>query len=116
MRKESVKFLENLVKDNGNLFLFVEKDKKEIKVENAGNTFTYKITKETIQEEDFYDLYYFVSQFLIARAEIERTYLKVINTEQFVISTQFNNNYIYYYRGDINITDNYYESVMGKVV
>ena len=116
MRKESVQFLENLVKDNGNLFLFVEKDKKEIKVENASNSFTCKITKESLPEEDFYDLYYFVSQFLIARAEIERTYLKVINTEQFVISTQFNNNYIYYYRGDINITDNYYESVMGKVV
>ena len=116
MRKESVQFLENLVKDNGDLFLFVEKDKKEIKVENATKTFTYKITKESIPEEDFYDLYYFISQFLIARAEIERTYLKVINTEQFVISTQFNNNYIYYYRGDINITNNYYESVTGKVV
>ena len=75
----------------------------------------YNITKEVL-EEDFYDLYYFVSQFLIARAEIERTYLKVINTEQFVISTQFNNNYIYYYRGNINITNNYYESVTGKVV
>ena len=82
--------------------------KKEIKVENARKTFTCKITKESIPEEDFYDLYYFISQFLIARAEIERTYLKVINTEQFVISTQFKNNYIYHYRGDINITNNYY--------
>ena len=116
MRKESVQFLENLVKDNGDLFLFVAKDKKEIKAENARKTFTCKITKESIPEEDFYDLYYFISQFLIARAEIERTYLKVINTEQFVISTQFNNNYIYYYRGNINITNNYYESVIGKVV
>lgn len=116
MRKESIQFLENLVKDNGDLFLFVAKDKKEIKAENASKSFSCKITKESIPEEDFYDLYYFVSQFLIARAEIEKTYLKVINTEQFVISTQFNNNYIYYYRGNINITNNYYESVTGKVV
>ena len=116
MRKESVKFLENLVKDNGDLFLFVAKDKKEIKAENARKTFTYKITKESLPEEDFYDLYYFVKQFCVARAEIERTYLKVISTEQFVISTQFNNNYIYHYRGDINITNNYYESVTGELV